>query len=148
VQNERHIEKLQDLVIEPTTVDDVEYVQEVAEATEAACDSLAFTQALWNLFMDQGLVDYSDKVDYALMENIIDALNGELAAACLFFSEKTFDKVPDMLRVIADQLEKSGDTATPRVVIQGYRRLATRIENTKKNIATAHAVLKQNEEQP
>jgi hypothetical protein len=65
---------------------------------------------------------------------LIDALHGELAAACIFLSEPSFARVPDMLRVVAKQLDKSQDV--PVVVSKGYERLAKRIEATRLNMQT------------
>lgn len=110
---------------------------DVANALDKANDALAFSQSLWNLFKEQGFIALDDnEVDYALMENIIDGLNGELAAACLFLCEAP--EVPKLMRDISDKLEKqSPDKAVPMVVAKGYKRIAARIENTKIEVEKA-----------
>ena len=72
----------------------------------------------------------SESPDLGELENLVDALTGELAAACIFLSEPSFSRVPDMLRAVSQNLEKSPDEV-PAVVIRGYSRLAKRIENTR-----------------
>lgn len=106
------------------------------EALEAAQDALAFSQSLWDLFADQALHNDGDDPNYDKMENIIDAINGELAAAVLFINSLNID-AERALKANADLLEeyresdKDGASAVPMVVIEGNRRLATRVKNTK-----------------
>ena len=99
------------------------------EALDIASDALAFVQSLHQTFADNGMTS-SAEPDLNELENIIDAIYGELAAACIFLSEPSFARVPDMLRVVSKKLEGSKD-AVPPVVIKGYSRLAKRIENTR-----------------
>lgn len=99
------------------------------EALDIASDALAFVQSLHQTFADNGMTS-SAEPDLNELENIIDAIYGELAAACIFLSEPSFARVPDMLRVVSKKLEGSKDEVPP-VVIKGYSRLAKRIENTR-----------------
>lgn len=130
--SEKHIQALDSL--EPT-----ESISQ--EALDAGADALAFAQSLWDLFGDQGSVNKDSDIDYGKLENLIDGIHGELAAACVFLSEDSFEKVPDMLRLIAAAVERDPSKSVPKVVIEGYRRLATRIEATRANIRTAKKLL-------
>lgn len=108
------------------------------EALEIAQDALSFAQALWNLFADQQLHAGGDSPDFSQMENIIDALNGELAAAVLFINSLNIDAESILLKN-AELLDKykeadvngQGPAAVPQVVIEGNRRLSVRVKNTK-----------------
>lgn len=132
--SEQHIQALDSVEQDsgsPTTI----------AAIEAGADAIAFSQSLWDLFGDQGSVDKNADIDYGKLENLIDGIHGELAAACVFLSEDAFEKVPDMLRLIAAAVERDPSKSVPKVVIEGYRRLATRIEATRTNIRTAKKIL-------
>lgn len=118
--------------------DAITHLQEVSEypkanprmqqAADLGADALAFVQALHKMFQETGMTS-TEEPDLNEMENLIDALAAELAAAAIFLSESTFARVPDMLRGIAEQVAK--DSNTPTVVAKGYSRFATRIENTR-----------------
>jgi hypothetical protein len=112
--------------------DDTEEERQVkkldAEALEAAGDALAFIEALWAAM---GQPEEEDP-DLNKMEALYDAYQGELAAASMFLSENTFARVPDMLRAISTQLEKTNDGSVPTVMVKGYRRFANRIEHTRR----------------
>jgi hypothetical protein len=101
------------------------------EAMEKALDALAFLDALHNVFKDNGMTT-TESSDVNELENLIDALSGELGAAVLFLCENSFARVPDMLRVIGAKLEKQEDV--PPEVAKGFTRLAKRIENAKVNM--------------
>lgn len=105
------------------------------EALEYAADAVAFAQALHQMFSDTGMTT-KENPDLDELENLVDALSGELAAACIFLAEPSFTRVPDMLRVVSDKLALTKDSGLPKVVILGYSRLAKRIENTRKRLAT------------
>lgn len=114
----------------------IEHIQDSAmssEAIDASLDALAFVQALHQMFRDNGMTT-KDEPDLAELENLIDALYGELGAAVLFLCEPSFARVPDMLRVISKQLSnhEDGDTVPP-VIVKGFERLAKRLENTRVN---------------
>ena len=100
-------------------------------ALEMGADSLAFVQSLHEMFRENGMTS-KEQPDLNELENLIDAIHGELAAACIFLSEPSFSRVPDMLRVISKKLEGSNDV--PAVVSRGYERLAKRIEATRVNM--------------
>ena len=99
------------------------------EALETAADALAFVQGLHQMFADNGMTT-KDHPDLNELENLVDAIHGELAAACIFLSEPSFSRAPDMLRAIATKLQATPDEV-PAVVVKGYTRLAKRIENTR-----------------
>ena len=105
------------------------------DAREAALDSMAFVQSLHQMFKDNGMTS-TDEPDLDELENLIDALHGELGAAVLFLCEPSFARVPDMLRVISKQLAKQDAevVGVPPVVFKGFERLAKRIENTRVNM--------------
>jgi hypothetical protein len=105
---------------------------EVTTALETACDCLSFVQALWEVYQLEGAHDGTTPPDIAMMENLFDALQGELAAASLFLSENSFSRVPDMLRSLAEKLEGHEDDVVPVVVARGFSRFANRIENVRK----------------
>lgn len=116
---------------------------DVSQALEKASDALAFGQTLWEVFKLQGFVplDAVD-VDYSLMEHVIDGLNGELAAVCLFLCEHS--EVPKVLRANADSLDaQNPEGVVPHPVIAGFRRIADRIENTKIQVEKAKALVAQ-----
>jgi hypothetical protein len=102
------------------------------EALDLAADAMAFVQSLHQTFSENGMTSNAEP-DLNELENIIDAIYGELAAACIFLSEPSFARVPDMLRVVAQKLEGSKDEVPP-VVVKGYSRLAKRIENTRQHM--------------
>lgn len=103
------------------------------EVREKAADALAFVASLHQFFVDTGMSTNSEP-DVAELENLVDALHGELAASVLFLCAPSFSRVPDMLRVISTQLEKAQDDSVPTVIVKGYARLAKRIENTRQNV--------------
>lgn len=104
------------------------------EAAEAALDAMAFVQSLHQVLKDNGMTD-KEEPDLDELENLVDALHGELGAAVLFLCEPSFARVPDMLRIISKQLDKSGNKEeVPLVIVKGFDRLAKRIENTRVNM--------------
>ena len=105
---------------------------DISTAIETACDCLSFVQALWDVYHLEGAHDGTSAPDISTMENLFDALQGELAAASLFLSENSFSRVPDMLRSLADKLEGHEDNVVPVVVARGFSRFANRIENVRK----------------
>jgi hypothetical protein len=128
--SERHVALLMDFS------ENLDISDEGEEALEAAQDAITFTQSLWDLFRDQALHDDGDNPDYSKMENIVDAINGELAAAVLLLTSLNID-AEGILNNNAEALEKiRGETVNapdnvPQVVIEGNRRLAKRIKNTR-----------------
>lgn len=124
-----------------------DYISELEESTfpsakamEAGADALAFVVSLNNVLRENG-ANLPEEPDVDQLGTVLDGVFGELAAVCIFLSEKSFARVPKMLRTIADALEKadesfkdpSGQTGTsvPSAVIRGYRDLATRLEATR-----------------
>lgn len=116
------------------TLESVDGSEDIVAAREQACDALAFSQTLWDMYAQHGMVAPGSNVDFAILENLIDALHGELAAMCVFLAENSFEQVPKMLRLIADALDKDPAKSVPTVIIEGYRRAATRIEATRESI--------------
>lgn len=132
-------------------MDDLESGDPSDETLEAAMDAMAFVQSLHNMFRDNG-VGLEEEPDCSTLENLIDGVHGELAAACLFLSEKSFEQVPAMLRAISARFEKldeafkddQGQTgpSVPVVIRKGFSRLADRIEATRVQQRQMAAVLK------
>lgn len=103
------------------------------EAKEKACDALAFVEALHQLFKETGMTT-SEEPDVNELENLIDALYGELGAAVLFFCEPSFSRVPEMLRATGKKLEELEEAkVVPPTIVKGFSRVAKRIENTRLN---------------
>jgi len=100
------------------------------EALEHASDAVSFVQTLHNMFSANQMTTSSEP-DLNELENLIDSVYGELAAACIFLSEQSFARVPDILRVVEQKIEAEGAGIVHPVVTKGYGRLATRIENTR-----------------
>lgn len=100
------------------------------ETAESAVDAMTFVKSLHQVFKDSGMTA-SEEPNLAEMENLFDSMLGELGAACLFLSAPSFERVPDMLRAIGSQLEKTDREDVPVVVKKGFERLAKRIENTR-----------------
>ena len=98
---------------------------ELNETLEKASDALAFAQALWNAMGE----DPETEPDFHRMEHLYDAYQGELAAAALFLSDRSFDSVPALLRSVSDALPEGEEV--PVVVRKGFHRLAKRIERTR-----------------
>jgi len=102
-----------------------------SEALEAAADSLAFTTSLHNVFRENGY-DLPENPDMSSLEAVLDMMMGELAAASIFLSEDSFMQVPHMLRTIAKAFETTaGSDEVPTVIVNGYNRLADRIQATR-----------------
>lgn len=119
-------------------IDDDSDISDVI-ALESAADSMAFTQSLWNLFKDHGLITSSDDPDFYTMEKVIDSLYGELAAVTLMFSDSSFDlsnhvdKVIQMFERTNSSLKKANtDGSVPPEIVQGFKAFANRLENAKK----------------
>jgi len=100
------------------------------DALEAASDSLAFVEALYSTFRDNGY-DIPEEPDLGTLESLLDGMMGELAAASLFLSEESFKSVPEMLRKIGEAFAHMPGEQVPTVITKGYSRLANRIEATR-----------------
>lgn len=98
---------------------------------DIASDAVSFSQVLWDLFREQGLHADEGLPNFAKMENLVDAINGELIAAVLFLSSIDID-VSEVLDKHADDIKnhEHGDLV-PGTVVEGYRRLGKRIKATK-----------------
>lgn len=126
----------------------------ITAALDAGADAMSFVLNLHKMFKENG-ADLPDEPDIRRLEQIIDGVHGELAAACLFLSEKSFEQVPTMLRGIAKRVEKldtkfkdpSGveDTSVPKPIIDGFQHLADRIEATRVQQHQMLGLLKKNE---
>lgn len=103
------------------------------EAREKATDALAFVESLHQFFRETGMTT-SEEPDLNELENLVDALTGELGAAVLFFCDPSFSRVPEMLRGLSNRMVKDDtENVVPPVVKKGFARLAKRIENTRVN---------------
>lgn len=102
-----------------------------SNALEAAVDCVGFVTSLHSVFKDNGY-DLGEEPDVSSLENILDSMFSELAAASLFLSEDSFQQVPTMLRTIGKAFANTaGGDEVPSVIIEGYNRLADRIEATR-----------------
>ena len=111
--------------VEGSDVDDI-----TAECAAAASDALAFVQALHTMFKDNG-VNLPIEPDVSSLEDVIDGVIGELAAASIFLSEESFENVPNMLRVVSSSFPQNAGEEVPTVITKGFSRLADRIEATR-----------------
>lgn len=103
------------------------------EAREKALDALDFIESLHLLFKETGMTS-KEEPDVNELENLVDALYGELGAAVLFLCDPSFSRVPDMLRALSQKLEKLEEAkVVPPTVVKGFARVAKRIENTRQN---------------
>lgn len=111
-------------------------------ALDAAQDAMAFVHTLHQALADNG-ANLSEEPDTDEVGTVLDNILGELSAACLFLSEPSFARVPEMLRTIADGIDKEnekpwtdtqGDSTppVPEVVVKGFRNFAARLEATKR----------------
>ena len=123
-----------------------DYIEEIEESPvgedckDAAIDALAFVQALHTMFKDNG-VNLPVDPDVSYLENVIDGIMGELAAASLFLSEDSFQQVPNMLRKISSGFPQNPDEEVPTVIAKGFSRLADRIEATRVQVGQMKELL-------
>ncbi len=130
---DKRMELVQDLTAYTEDADEL-------EALESAIDAMAFLKLLHQSLVENG-AQLAEDPDTDEVGTTIDHIFGELSAACLFLSETSFARVPDMLRKIADALDSQnepwtdphGETAppVPAVVIRGFRHFAQRLEATR-----------------
>ena len=113
------------------------------EAIEAGADALAFAQSLHSLYQDQGVLSEDAELDLGILENLVDAYHGELAAAALFLSEDSFGRVSEALRGTGKALTRDGEDIVPLIVRKGFERLANRVEQAKKQRQQVFQVIEQ-----
>lgn len=136
---EEEIEELE------AAVDPTEGVSDLSDETvETACNALSFCGALHQMFVDNGMIVDDAIVDFDEMENLIDALAGELTAACMCLG--TFNDTPRMLRTIGENLKRQNIPEVPKVVVKGFERLATRVEKTTQTIKVVQGVVEPTKE--
>ncbi len=111
-------------VLENSDVKDPRFL----EALDLAADSLAFASALHTMFHNAGAL--SEEEDLNSLQTAIDGHLGELAAAAIFLSKITSLDVPKALQGVHANLTGEGGN-TPSFVIEGYARLAKRIQALK-----------------
>lgn len=112
-------------------LEELENAEDVSEeALDTATDALAFVLALHTMFRDNG-VDLTEEPSISQLENIIDGILGELAAASIFLSEDCYKSVPKMLRTISSSFAQKKGEEVPTVITKGFSRLADRIEATR-----------------
>jgi hypothetical protein len=116
-------------------IDALERSKDVSsEAIEAATASIAFVAALHGMFVDNGVLNDEATIDVCVLENLVDAFHGELAAAAIFLAQESFDGVPEVLRLVSETIgtkETDPKGVVPTVVRKGFSRLAARIEQTR-----------------
>jgi hypothetical protein len=101
-----------------------------ADDRETVQDCLGFVQGFYDLLEDVGLLAASDEFNIDELEAAYNALLGENAAAALFLAH--FKDAASMLRNTADKIKD--DTVVPPLVINGYRKLADRVERTRERM--------------
>lgn len=111
-----------------------------SETLDAAADAISFVACLHNLYVDSGVLNDDATVDVSVLETLVDAYHGELAAAAILLSEDSFKAIPELLRTTATSMVDSDDVV-PVTVRKGFSRLATRIEQTRKQRDAAFAAL-------
>lgn len=111
------------------------------DTAEIACDALSFAEGLHEVFVQNGMIGDGDVVDLYRMENLVDALFGELVAACIVLG--TFEDTPKLIRNSGQQVKAMGDDVVPHVVSKGFERLATRVERTTGSIKAARQAAEQ-----
>jgi hypothetical protein len=112
---------------------------EITEALEVATEALAFIHGLNEALRESG-ARLPEVPDINKLGIVLDGVFGELAAASLFLSEDSFKRVPEMLRLYADKLEKMdveftdpegvSGLSVPKAVTDGFRHFAKRLEAT------------------
>ena len=113
-----------------------------SDTVDAAEDALSFVAALHDLYVTQGVLNEDAPIDCTVLENLVDAYHGELAAAALFLSEDSFKGAPELLRKTAATLQDP-DGVVPLIVKRGFERLATRIERAREMRVMAMEALKE-----
>src|SRR5688572_23904798 len=116
---------------------------EVANFIEEA---VTFSGALWQLLKEHGMVTEGDIPNHAVMEQVIDRIYGELAAACMVLTDNSQTNVVSSLYIIADNLDKLNNDVVPKQLIAGFRDLAVRLQNTIKHKDQAARALKASKE--
>lgn len=96
------------------------------ETIEAACDALGFVQSFHGLLADWGLVN-SQEIDVVELEKAFDNFVAELSAAGIFLA--SFSDSVDKLKTTAVRCKEDG---SPGLIVNGYLKLADRVEKTKK----------------
>ena len=106
-------------------------------ALNTAADCLAFCKSLFDTFQLNGMLDKDASFDPSHMENLIDALVGELSAAVLYLKgQPPGREVIDKLHAISIDIHQHNSLAkeedrVPHTIKAGFSRLADRIESTK-----------------
>ncbi len=112
-----------------TLMEEVEYSETLSSAAiEAACSSMAFTQAFHDFMSDWRMVN-TVKVDHTALEKAFEALVAEYQAACIFLA--SFTGVEEKLLATHTALTARKDDSVPSVVINGYKKLAERVAHTR-----------------
>ena len=121
---------------------DQDKLEELFEKAEA---SIAFSQSLWQLFIDQGMITDDKNPDPYVMEKVIDGLYGEIAAMTLMFSVPEFEMSKHVDGMIA-LFESTGSAIkakdggqVPPEVIEGFKSFARRLKNAQTVTAAALA---------
>lgn len=115
------------------------------EALEAGGDALAFAQQLHQLYVDQGVLPEDSELDLNLLENLVDAYHGELAAAAIFLSEDSWPRVSEAIRATGESLDKDPNCGVPKIVSKGFIRLANRVDQAKRQRQQVFQVVKEQE---
>lgn len=100
------------------------------ETVEAAAQAISFAAYLRNFYVVTGVLNEEAPIDCRVLEGLIDAFHGELAAAAIILSEDSFKGVPELLRS-TEVTMVDPENAVPEYVRKGFGRLASRIEKAR-----------------
>ncbi len=114
------------------------------ETVEAACQAISFAAYLRNFYVVTGVLNEEAPIDCRVLEGLVEAFHGELAAAAIILSEDSFKGVPELLRGAEDTMEDP-ENACPDYVRKGFGRLASRIEKAREERVLAFKALKESE---
>ena len=100
------------------------------DTVEVAQGAISFVAALHDMYVANGILNEDSPVDLAVLENLTDAMYGELAAAALYLAQDEFNGSSALLRATSSAMEDP-DNIVPLVVRKGFERLANRIDRTR-----------------
>ena len=98
---------------------------------EILSDCIGFVQGFHDLLKDYGMLSNTD-VDVAKLEAAYEAILGENAAASIYLASRD-PKAPKVLMDTHNDL--IGNDGAPAIVVNGYKNLSKRVENTRKKLS-------------
>ena len=107
--------------------------------------AMSFVLSIHNMLLENGALLGTDP-DVSLLENCIDGVFAELAAACILLTSEPFSKVdiPGTLVKIAGSIPlKDSEKDVPEVVRRGFLQLSKRLKASSRQMSSAKAALEQ-----